>query len=386
MCWIPLTHGNLSKMAMKELMKSISFSNLRLQQEHLGTSLGTTVTEVINSGWYLLGNRLQEFEKLFAQYNRNSYCAGVASGTDAITLSLMALGILPGDEVITTDLTAYPTITGIVNAHATPVPIDIDITTGLIDPSKIEQSITSKTRAIVVVHLYGQCCDMETITGLCKKHDLFLVEDCAQAAGALHKGKKAGTFGHCSAFSFYPTKNLGALGDAGAVVTDSVDLYTKITELRNYGQKNRYIHDSHGINSRLDEIQAAILTVKLPYLDSWNKRRNEIALQYRNKLNSVQCLKQEQYNYHNYHLFVIRHKQRDQLAKYLAAHDIQTLIHYPVPVHCQKAFLYSTNVQFPNAINFADTILSLPLYPELSDSDIDYISSTVNSFESNKTC
>jgi dTDP-4-amino-4,6-dideoxygalactose transaminase len=341
----------LSKQDIKEPMKSISFSNLKLQQERLGTSIQTAVSDVINSGWYLLGNKLSEFENQFAQYNGNSYCAGVASGTDAITLSLLALGILPGDEVITTDITAYPTITGIVNAQATPVPVDIDSTTGLIDPLKIEQSITLKTKAIVVVHLYGQCCDMGTITTLCKKHSLFLIEDCAQAAGAMYHGKKAGTFGNCSAFSFYPTKNLGALGDAGAVVTDSLDLYTKITELRNYGQKNRYIHDSHGINSRLDEIQAAILSVKLPHLDNWNNRRNEIALQYRKRLSSVQCLKQEPYNYHNYHLFIIRHKHRDLLAKYLSENGIQTLIHYPVPVHCQKAFPYKTKGTFTNALS-----------------------------------
>jgi len=366
-------------------MKSIPFSNLRLQQEHLGTSIQSTVTDVINSGWYLLGNKLSAFENQFAQYNGNNYCAGVASGTDAITLSLLALGILPGDEVITTDITAYPTITGIVNAHATPVPVDIDSATGLIDSSKIEQSITLKTKAIVVVHLYGQCCNMEKITSICKKHSLFLVEDCAQAVGALYHSKKAGTFGNCSAFSFYPTKNLGALGDAGAVVTDSLDLHIKITELRNYGQKNRYIHDSHGINSRLDEIQAAILSIKLPHLDNWNKRRNEIALQYRRRLHSVQYLKQEPYNYHNYHLFIVRHKQRDLLAKYLSENGIQTLIHYPVPVHCQKAFPYKTTGTFTNAIDFSDTILSLPLYPELSDSDIDYIVSMVNSFESKET-
>jgi dTDP-4-amino-4,6-dideoxygalactose transaminase len=367
-------------------MKFIPFSNLRLQQERLGATIQTAVSEVINSGWYLLGNKLSEFEKQFAYYNGNNYCAGVASGTDAITLSLLALGILPGDEVITTDLTAYPTITGIVNAQAKPVPVDIDCATGLIDSSKIELSITSKTKAIVIVHLYGQCCDMETIVALCKKHDLYLVEDCAQAVGALYYGKKAGTFGHCSAFSFYPTKNLGALGDAGAVVTDSEDLYTKITELRNYGQKNRYIHDSHGINSRLDEIQAAILLVKLQQLDSWNKRRNEIALQYRSRLSSVQCLRQEPYNYHNYHLFVIRHRQRDQLAKHLSENGVQTLIHYPVPVHCQKAFPYKINKPIINAVDFADTILSLPLYPELSDSEIEYIISTINSFESKITC
>jgi len=365
-------------------MKSIPFTNLRLQQEHLGTTIQTAINDVVCSGWYLLGNKLTEFEQSFAQYNGNDYCAGVASGTDAITLSLSALGILPGDEVITTDITAYPTITGIVNAQAKPVPVDIDSATGLIDTSKIEQSITSKTKAIVVVHLYGQCCDMDIITSLCKKHGIFLVEDCAQAAGALYHGKKAGTFGHCSAFSFYPTKNLGALGDAGAVVTDSFDIHQKITGLRNYGQKNRYVHDSHGINSRLDEIQAVILSVKLQHLDIWNKRRNEIALQYRNRLTSVQCLKQEPYNYHNYHLFVIRHKYRDLLATYLAENGIQTLIHYPVPVHCQKAFPYQISGEFSNAINFADTILSLPLYPELSDSDIDYIISIVNSFESKK--
>ena len=251
----------------KTIMTIIPFSNLKLQQSILKDQLYPVLQDVIESGWYILGNRLKQFEKKFANYNGNIFCVGVASGTDAITLSLMALGIGYGDEVITTDITAYPTITAIENAGAVPVPVDIDPFTGIFDVLQIENAISPKTRAIVAVHLYGQCCDMEMLTALCRKHTLFLVEDCAQAAGSSFQGKKSGTYGQCGAFSFYPTKNLGAIGDGGAVVTDDECIYKRLVELRNYGQKNRYVHDSHGVNSRLDELQATVLDVKLEYLD-----------------------------------------------------------------------------------------------------------------------
>ena len=364
-------------------MTLIPFTNLKSQQTPIRKQLFKSIKNVIDSGCFILGKQLQNFEKNFASYNNCKYCAGVASGTDAITLSLWSLGICSGDEVITSNITAYPTITGISNSGAKPVVVDIDEETGLIDCSLIESKITNKTRAIVAVHLYGQCCDMEMLSAICKKHNLFLIEDAAQATGATYNNQKAGTFGDCGSFSFYPTKNLGALGDGGAVVTNSKDTYEKIIQLRNYGQKTRYSHETHGINSRLDEIQAAILDVKLPYLDEWNHRRNVIAAYYREHLKTVTCLKKMDKNTtHNYHLFIVKHPKRDSLMNYLNQNGIQVLIHYPVPVHLQKAFNFQKDESFVKSVNFANSIVSLPIYPELSDNDVEKIVSTVNSFES----
>lgn len=359
----------------------IPFSNLKLQQQTIKEQLCQTFDNVLESGWYILGERLQTFEKNFAVYNGSTYCAGVASGTDAITVALMALGVGAGDEVITTDITAFPTITAIINCGASPVVVDIDKSSGLMNCTLIEEKISEKTRAVVAVHLYGQCCDMDLLLSICKKHSLFLVEDAAQAAGASYKNKKAGTFGDCGAFSFYPTKNLGAIGDGGAIVTNNEKLYNNIIQIRNYGQKNRYIHESRGINSRLDELQAAILDVKLLYLDLWNGRRRKIAEYYSGNLKNVVCLSHSEHVNSNYHLFVVKHPNRNAFLEHISKKGVQALIHYPVPVHMQKAFSYQIIGSFPESVEFADTIFSLPMYPELTDEQVEKIVNIVNSFE-----
>lgn len=359
----------------------IPFNDFRLHYKSHRTEYDQVIRTVLESGWYILGNQLEQFEQEFARYTGTTYCVGVASGTEAIALSLMASGIKNGDEVITTDVTAFPTIAGIVQGGAKPVVVDIDPESGLIDSARIESKINSRTRALVPVHLYGQCCDMDLILRLAKVYNLLIVEDAAQAVGSTYTGKKAGSFGDCAIFSFYPTKNLGAFGDAGAVMTNSKELYTMLLQLRNYGQRERYHHDETGINSRLDEIQAAILRVKLNYIDEWNQRRQTIAAYYRSNLKTTACLKQNDRCVSNNHLFVVQHPKRDLFMQYLKERSIQTLIHYPIPVHRQKAFPYQKQERFQNSIAFTESIFSLPLYPELTDDQVNMIVEVVNEFK-----
>jgi dTDP-4-amino-4,6-dideoxygalactose transaminase len=338
------------------------------------------VQTVFEGGRFILGEQLRAFEKEFAHHAGVKYCAGVASGTEAIALSLMALGIGDGNEVITTNITAFPTITGIMQALARPVVVDINADDGLIDCTKIEQKITAKTKAIVAVHLYGQCCDMKPLRALARNRRLLLIEDAAQAAGAVYGGKQAGSFGHCGAFSFYPTKNLGAFGDGGAITTGSETLYRKILMLRNYGQSRHFYHDSFGINSRLDELQAAILRVKLGFLDRDNERRNALASRYRNELKTVKCLTCHSYGTPNYHIFVVRHPRRDAMVRYCASKGIPTMVHYPVPINRQKSFPFQKNENFPQSERFVNTIFSIPLYPELDDDQAGQIIEAINGF------
>jgi dTDP-4-amino-4,6-dideoxygalactose transaminase len=334
---------------------------------------------VLDSGWYILGKEGEVFEKEFAAYIGANYCVGVANGTEAIALGLMAMGIGQGDEVITTNMTAFPTITGIMQAAALPVVVDINPEDGLMDCRQIEAKITPCTKAIVPVHLYGQCCDMEAIKQIADKYQLKILEDCAQAAGSTYRSCKAGMWGDCASFSFYPTKNLGAYGDAGAVITNDKTIYERLLSMRNYGQTKRYYHETEGINSRLDEVQAAVLRVKLQYLDKWNSRRREIAAMYRKGLKGVDCLKEHEYGEMNYHLFVIRTQQRDQLMEHLEQKGIKTLIHYPVPINQQKAFIGQRGEDGHTA-EFADTILSLPIYPGLRDEEVAEIIQAVNQY------
>ena len=258
----------------------IEFNNFSREYSFLKDEIDLAVNRVLSSGRYVLGKEVSNFENNFSDYIGAKYCVSVASGTDALTISLMALGIESGDEVITTSMTAYPTIIGILNAGAKPVLVDINPDDMLISPDAIEAAINKKTKAVIPVHLYGQCCNMERIAKIASKFNIHVVEDCAQSTGSSYKNKNAGTIGTCGAFSFYPTKNLGCYGDGGAIVTDQDDIYVKLKLLRNYGQEQNYNHNINGLNSRLDEIQAAILSAKLPHLDAWNKRRNEIAQKY----------------------------------------------------------------------------------------------------------
>lgn len=359
----------------------IPFNDFSKEPEELKQDIQQAIQRVVNSGWFILGKELEAFESAFANYIGTRYCVGVASGTEAIALSLMAHDIGQGDEVITTNLTAYPTITGILQSGAQPVVVDIFNENGLIDYTQIEAKITSRTAAIIPVHLYGQSCQMEEIKTIASRNNLILIEDCAQASGATFGNRKCGSMGHCGAFSFYPTKNLGAYGDGGAITTNDEIVYKKLLALRNYGQTKRYYHDSKGINSRLDEIQAAILHTKLKYLDGFNAERLDIARYYHNGLQTVECLTQESYGTPCYHLFVVKSSHRDELAGYLQKHEIQTLIHYPIPVNRQKAFKWQKEESMENADEFADRILSLPIYPGLSKQATDQIIQTINDFK-----
>jgi len=359
----------------------ILLNDFKRQYTGIKQDIDAAVSRVLESGWYILGKELDLFEKEFASWLGVPYCAGVASGTEAIALSLMALGIGKGDEVITSCFTAFPTITGIMQAGATPVPADVNPDDGLIDPAQIEKKITKKTKAIIPVHLYGQSCNMTRIMKLASDHGLFVVEDCAQSVGATYEGKKTGAIGICSAFSFYPTKNLGAIGDAGAVVTTDKTIYEKIVSLRNYGQTKRYYHDFEGINSRMDELQAAILREKLRFLDQWNNRRREIAGKYRKSLKGFEIIKENAYGNPCYHLFVIKSNSRDALISYLQQKGINALIHYPVPVSRQKAFPHHNEEVFAVTEDLASRVLSIPIFPEITDEETEYIISVLNEYK-----
>lgn len=340
----------------------------------------SAINRVLESGWYILGKECDSFEKELSTFMNVPYCVTVANGTDAISLALRAHGIGQGDEVITTSMTAYPTIVGIVETGAVPILVDIDKMTGLIDISKIESAITSKTKALMPVHMYGQSCDMTAIVEITRKNKLILIEDCAQSIGAKWKDKMTGSFGESAALSFYPTKNLGAYGDGGAVVTKNEAVYEKLKKLRNYGQSKRYYHEVLGINSRLDELQAAILRVKLIQLEKRIERRRQIAKYYDNNIISVTHIKEERNAYHTYHLYVVSCGNREGLMKYLESKGIETLIHYPVPIHRQKAFRQGKEYILPVVEKYTNEVLSIPMYPELTDTEVKYIVDTINNF------
>jgi dTDP-4-amino-4,6-dideoxygalactose transaminase len=359
----------------------ILLNDFKKQYAQLKEDIDSAVSRVLESGWYILGKEVDAFEVDFAEYIGMPYCVGVASGTEAIALSLLALGIKQGDEVITPCFTAFPTITGIMQAGAVPVLVDVNPLDGLIDVTLIQKKITRNTKAIVPVHLYGQSCDMEPLLSMAHANGLRVVEDCAQSAGATYHGRQTGSFGICSAFSFYPTKNLGALGDAGAVVTPDKDVYEKLLGLRNYGQSVRYFHDTSGINSRMDEIQAAILCAKLPYLKEWNERRRQIAGMYKKNLPNFEFIRENSYGTPCYHLFVVKSPERDRLMAFLQSHGIQALIHYPVPVNRQKAFPWQKDELFNGTGQLAAEVLSIPVYPELSDEEAENIIATLHDFK-----
>jgi len=361
----------------------IYFNNFSAEYDLLKKEIDKSILKVLKKGWYILGKEVEEFEDELSHYIGVKNCIGVSSGTDAITLSLMALNIGKGDEVITTNMTAFPTVVGIIRSGAKPVLVDIQEEDGLINPSMIEKKITNKTRAIIPVHLFGQSCDMKKIKEIAILNNLEIIEDCAQSLGAEYDGDQTGTFGACGAFSFYPTKNLGAIGDAGAVVTNNAEIYNKLKMMRNYGQKTRYKHDIVGINSRLDEIQAAILRVKLNHANSFIEKRKEIAMFYRNNIDKKSYLKQlrvNNYGKHSYHLFVLKCEDRDDLLSYLSSKNIQALIHYPIPVNEQKAFPFQKNENFPNTVKFSKSVLSIPIHNYLKKKEVEKIANTINNF------
>jgi dTDP-4-amino-4,6-dideoxygalactose transaminase len=362
----------------------IPFGDLSRQYKKYKKEFDSIISSVFEKGNFILGENLVKFEKDFAGYLNINHAVGVANGTDALFIALKALDIGAGDEVITVSNTAVPTVSAIDATGATPVFVDIKENIFNMDPSKIESAITSKTRAILPVHLYGKPCEMNEIISIARKHNLRVIEDCAQAHGAQYQGKKVGTFGDLSAFSFYPSKNLGANGDGGMVVTNSEELAEKVRLLRNYGFKNRYNSIARGYNSRLDEIQAALLDFKLTKLEYWNKRRYEIAQKYMEGLKNLPLILPEidPDTFSVFHLFVVRAKERGRLIDYLMGEGITALIHYPIPIHLQPAyeFLGYKKGALPITEKLSEEIVSIPIYPELEDLEIDYIIRSIKKF------
>lgn len=366
-------------------MMRVPFGDLRRQYESLQNEIGRAIRRVLERGWFVLGEEVEQFEREFAACLGARHAIGVASGTEAIQLSLMAIEVGPGDEVITAANTCVPTVAGITAAGARPVLVDIDPLSFNIDPSKLEEALTPRTKAVLPVHLYGQSADMDALIEIAERRNIAVVEDAAQAHGATFRDRKLGSIGLAGCFSFYPSKNLGAFGDGGCVVTDDEEIAARLRRLRNYGQERRYHHTAKGINSRLDEIQAAILRVKLPHLNRWNARRCEIAELYNREINNNFIIKTAEmpYGRSNYHLYVIRCQRRDELQRHLAENGVTTLIHYPVPIHLQAAYsdLGKGAGAYPISEACANEVLSLPIFPELTDEEARYVAACVNSFE-----
>jgi len=356
----------------------VTFLDLTAPYLELREELDAAYARVMESGWYILGKEVEAFENEFAAYCDTKFCVGVANGLDALHLIVRAYGICPGDEVIVPSNTYIATWLAVTHAGATPVPVEPDIRTYNIDPAKIEQAITPKTKAIMVVHLYGQPADIDPINEIAAKHGLKVIEDCAQAHGARYKGRRAGTLGDAAGFSFYPGKNLGALGDGGAVTTNDPELAERIGVLRNYGSQLKYHNKVVGFNSRLDELHAALLRVKLKKLDEWNERRRVAAAVY---LMGLSDQKEMVLPYAPdwaepvWHLFVVRHAKRDALQKSLNDAGIGTMIHYPIPPHLQEAYseLGYNEGAFPIAEQIHKGVLSLPMGPHLAESEISVI-------------
>jgi len=362
----------------------IPVSDTKRQYLSIKKEIDSAIQKTIDKGWFILGENVEAFEKEFAGYLGAKHAVGVGSGTEALHLALVAIGIKEGDEVITAPNTAVPTVSAISFANAKPVFVDIDPTSFNIDVTKIEKSITKRTKAIIPVHLYGQSADMGPVMKIARKHGIKVIEDACQAHGTEYKGRKVGTIGNIGCFSFYPSKNLGCYGDGGMCVTNDPRLSEKIWLLRNYGQKQRYYHSIKGFNSRLDELQAAVLRVKLKYLDKWNAKRRSIAIMYDDLLrdSDVQTPKEMPYSKHVYHLYVIKSRKRDALQEYLAKNDVNTLIHYPIPVHVQDAYLdlKLKKGSYPVSERNAKEILSLPMFPELTENEIMQIVSLIRAF------
>jgi dTDP-4-amino-4,6-dideoxygalactose transaminase len=362
----------------------VPFGDLRRRYQPIRDDVDSAVSRVLDSGWFILGHEVERFEREFAASLGARHSVGVANGTDAIHLALRAAGVGTGDEVITAANTCVPTVAGISMSGAAPVLVDVEPLSFNLDPSKLEASITPRTRAIVPVHLYGQAADLDPILEIAGKHHLIVIEDAAQAVGATYKGRKLGTIADAGCFSFYPSKNLGAVGDAGAVVTGREELAERIRQLRNYGETQRYYHANNGVNSRLDEIQAAILRTQLPKLDRWIQRRREIAGVYSREINNplIRTPVESNYGVHNYHLYVVRCESRDRLQQHLDSCGVSTLIHYPIPIHLQQAYqnLNKREGDYPISEICAREVLSLPVFPELADEEVSHVVASLNSF------
>lgn len=360
----------------------LDLKKINLQYEE---QLKACFQRFLHSGWYILGEDVEKFETEFAQYCGTKYCVGVANGLDALTLILSAYGIGEGDEVLVPSNTYIATILSISAVGAIPVLVEPSLETYNINPSNIEEKITSRTKAIMVVHLYGQSCDMAPIQNIADKYGLKIFEDCAQAHGAKYEGKFVGNLSDAAAFSFYPGKNLGALGDAGAITLNDEQIYLKLKALRNYGSYKKYENLYKGVNSRLDELQAAILRVKLPYLDEENQRRRNIAEFYHSSINNPRIIlpwhSNESGDSHVWHVYAIRTSNRSNLQQYLSDRGIQTLIHYPTPPHKQEAYVEWGNLSYPVSEKIHSDILSLPISPVMSMDEASLVVEAINEYK-----
>lgn len=365
--------------------KQIPFNDFQREPEALIQAQLQATEAVLRSGWWVLGKQVQAFEQAWAEHSGTAAAVGVANGLDAIEIGLRALGIGVGDEVITTPVTAFATTLAIQRCGAIPVFADIDPATACLDPTSVERCISPLTKALLVVHLYGRAADLAALSALCSSHGLALVEDCAQAHGAQYQGRPVGSIGAFGAWSFYPTKNLGAIGDAGAITSNNPALITAARQLRNYGQSDRYHHERAGLNSRLDELQSAILLQRLPYLQNWTDRRRAIAERYWAEINNPQfevLVKPSNPLSHVHHLFVLRVVgcQREIVQEQLAMRGVKVLIHYPVLCNQQQAIAEHRldPAGLPSAINHSEECFSLPIHPFLRDAEVDQVIDACN--------
>lgn len=363
----------------------LPFADFRPMHDEIRAELDDAYRRVMDGSWFIHGPEDEAFEQAFADYCGTKYCVGVATGLDALYLILRAYGIGAGDEVIVPSNTFIATALAVSYAGAKPVFVEPQMETYTIDPARIEAAVTPRTKAIMAVHLQGRCCDMDAIAEIAARHGLKVIEDAAQAHGAKYKGRRAGSLGDAAGFSFYPGKNLGALGDAGCVTTDDKDLAEKVRALGNYGSDYKYHHIYQGTNSRLDEMQAAFLRVKLPYLEKWNADRRKTAARYLAEIQNpaiVLPLPTDAVYEHIYHVFVIRCKERDALEQYLAENGIHTVKHYPVPMHMQKAYedLRIPEGALPIAEEISRTVLSIPMYYGMTEEQVGYVIEKLNAF------
>lgn len=365
----------------------IPFVDLKVNYNSRKAEIDAAMQDVIDSTSFILGPVVDEFEKNFAQFCDTKYCIGVDSGFSALELGIRALGLGMGDEIITPVNSYIASSSAISITGAKPIWVDADLRTYNLDISQINSKITSKTRAIMPVHLYGQPADMDEILALAKKHNLFVIEDACQAHGATYKGKKVGSFGDFAAFSFYPGKNLGAFGDAGAITTNNLELATKVREMRNYGQKEKYHHVYLALNRRIDSIQAAVLNVKLKYLSDGNEKRMKAAQIYSKLLKGLPLTLPQiaTDRSHVFHLYVVQTEKRDKLMKFLIKNGIETGIHYPIPIHLQKAYenMNFKKGDFPITEMISDRIISLPMFPEITDDQISFVTGKIKEFLNN---
>lgn len=361
----------------------IPYLNLTKMHQSIQTEVSYAINEVLSSEWYIMGKQLELFETEYAQYVGTKYCLGVGNGLDALTIILRACDIGPGDEVILPANTFIATALAVSYAGATPVLVDADADNYNIDVNAIKSAITPKTKAIIAVHLYGRLAPMEQLSEIAKNNNLLLFEDAAQAHGAMKNGKKAGAFGKAAGFSFYPGKNLGALGDGGAITTDDESLYKKAKALRNYGSTEKYKHIYKGFNSRLDEMQAAILRVKLRHMDRWNEERRKIAYVYSTLIDNTKINLPNESDVDNvWHIYPTFCEERDALKKYLEEKKIMTQIHYPIPIHLQEAYVNELGQMgdYPIAERLARNELSLPLWIGMEECDINKVIDAINEF------